>query len=70
MYELDELTVMSVQGTDLQKSTDATLLERMQKCSSAIQDVSQVLACVPKQGRLEPYDKVTVAIRFSPICKR
>ncbi|XP_070786864.1 cilia- and flagella-associated protein 47-like [Enoplosus armatus] len=56
-------------GTDLQKSTDAALLERMEGCSSATQDVSQVLVCVPKQGRLRPYDKTTVAVRFSPICK-
>ncbi|XP_045909360.1 cilia- and flagella-associated protein 47-like isoform X3 [Micropterus dolomieu] len=56
-------------GTDLQKSTGAALLERMERCSTATQDVSQVLACVPKQGRLGPYDKTTVAVRFSPICK-
>ncbi|XP_070711754.1 cilia- and flagella-associated protein 47-like [Pempheris klunzingeri] len=56
-------------GTDLQKSTDAALLERMRRCSPATQDVSQALVCVPKQGRLGPYDKTTVAICFSPICK-
>ncbi|XP_056226909.1 cilia and flagella-associated protein 47-like [Seriola aureovittata] len=56
-------------GTDLQKSTDAALLERMQRCSHASQDVSRVLACVPKQGRLGPYDTTTVAVCFSPICK-
>ncbi|KAI9525962.1 hypothetical protein NQZ68_002510, partial [Dissostichus eleginoides] len=56
-------------GTDLQKSTDAALLERMQKSSSATRDVSQVLVCVPKQGRLGPYGKTTVAVCFSPQCK-
>ncbi|XP_071320696.1 cilia- and flagella-associated protein 47-like isoform X2 [Trachinotus anak] len=56
-------------GTDLQKSTDATLLERMKSCSEARQDFSQVLACFPKQGRLGPYETTTVAVRFSPICK-
>ncbi|KAM7365486.1 hypothetical protein PAMP_016406 [Pampus punctatissimus] len=56
-------------GTNLQKSTDAVLLERRERCSSATQDVSKVLVCVPKQGRLGPYDKTTVVVRFSPICK-
>nr|XP_046237666.1 cilia- and flagella-associated protein 47-like [Scatophagus argus] len=56
-------------GTDLQKSTDAALLEGMKKCSPTTQDVSQVFVCVPRQGRLGPYEKTTVAIRFSPICK-
>ncbi|XP_028275748.1 cilia- and flagella-associated protein 47-like [Parambassis ranga] len=57
-------------GTDLQKSTDAALLEGMQRCSPVTQDASKIVACVPKQGRLGPYDKTTVAVRFSPICKR
>ncbi|XP_072235639.1 cilia and flagella-associated protein 47-like [Leuresthes tenuis] len=57
-------------GADLQKSTDAALLERMKKYSPAIHDISQVFVCVPKQGHLGPYDKTTVEIRFSPICKR
>ncbi|KAM9836041.1 cilia and flagella-associated protein 47-like [Aulostomus maculatus] len=54
-------------GTDLQKSTNAALLEGIQQCSRATPDVSQVVVCVPKQGRLGPYDKTTVAVRFSPI---
>lgn len=62
---------MAVQGTDLQKSTDAAaLLEGMQRCKPGTQDASEIVACVPKQGRLGPYDKTTVAVRFSPICKR
>ncbi|XP_069579420.1 cilia- and flagella-associated protein 47-like [Brachyistius frenatus] len=56
-------------GTDLQRSTDAALVARMQMCSPATQDVSQVLVCVPKQGRLGPYDKTTLAVRFSPVCR-
>ncbi|XP_039998194.1 cilia- and flagella-associated protein 47-like [Xiphias gladius] len=56
-------------GTDLRKSTDAALLERTEKCSSVSQHLSQVLVCAPKQGRLGPYDRTTVAVRFSPICK-
>ncbi|XP_074483047.1 cilia and flagella-associated protein 47-like isoform X1 [Sebastes fasciatus] len=56
-------------GTDLQKSTDAALLEGMERYSPGTQDVSQVLGCVPKQGRLGPYDKTTVAVCFTPITK-
>lgn len=62
--------MMAVQGTDLQKSTDAALLEKMERCSPTTQDVSQVMVCAPKQGRLGPYDETTVAVRFSPILKR
>ncbi|KAM3585737.1 uncharacterized protein V6R79_025810 [Siganus canaliculatus] len=57
-------------GTDLMKSTDTALLERMQSCNSATQDVSQVLACFPKHGKLGPYSETTVAVCFSPKCKR
>ncbi|XP_034533198.1 cilia- and flagella-associated protein 47-like isoform X2 [Notolabrus celidotus] len=57
-------------GIDLQKSTDAALLEGTKKCRSpATRDVSQVLVCVPKQGRLGPYDQAPVTVRFSPFCK-
>ncbi|XP_026157201.1 cilia- and flagella-associated protein 47-like isoform X2 [Mastacembelus armatus] len=56
-------------GTDLQRSSDAALLEGIEKCSPLKQEVSQVLACVPHQGRLEPYDRTTMAVRFSPICR-
>ncbi|KAF3706395.1 Cilia- and flagella-associated protein 47 [Channa argus] len=37
-------------AADLQKSTDATLLDRMEKWSTSCQDVSQVLVCFPKEG--------------------
>ncbi|XP_054479802.1 cilia- and flagella-associated protein 47-like [Anoplopoma fimbria] len=56
-------------GVDLQKSADAVLLEGVERCSPATHDVSQVLACVPKQGRLGPYDTTTVAVCFSPMSK-
>ncbi|XP_067349403.1 cilia and flagella-associated protein 47-like isoform X2 [Channa argus] len=56
-------------AADLQKSTDATLLDRMEKWSTSCQDVSQVLVCFPKEGNLGPYQKTTVAVCFSPICK-
>ncbi|XP_055360929.1 cilia- and flagella-associated protein 47-like isoform X3 [Betta splendens] len=51
-------------GIDLQKSTDAPLLEGMKRCSPTTQDV---LVCVPNQGELGPYENTTVAIRFSPV---
>ncbi|XP_032362158.1 cilia- and flagella-associated protein 47 isoform X1 [Etheostoma spectabile] len=56
-------------GTDLQKGTDAALLEKMERCRPVTQDVSRVLLTFPKQGRLEPYGKTTVAVCFSPMCK-
>ncbi|XP_078147098.1 cilia and flagella-associated protein 47-like [Centroberyx gerrardi] len=67
---LQETAAGTEVGTDLQKSTDATLLGRMERGSVATQDASQVLVCVPNQGRLGPYDKTTLAVRFSPFCKR
>ncbi|XP_041834411.1 cilia- and flagella-associated protein 47-like [Melanotaenia boesemani] len=57
-------------GADLQRSTDAALLEGMKKCSPGLKDVSQVLFCVPRQGRLGPYEKTSVAVCFSPVWKR
>ncbi|XP_026220063.1 cilia- and flagella-associated protein 47 isoform X2 [Anabas testudineus] len=66
---LQETVTGTEVGTDLQKSTDSALLERMERCIPATEDVSQVLVCVPKQGRLGPNDKATVAVRFSPVCK-
>lgn len=57
-------------GTDLRKSTDAALLERMEKCSLATRDISDVFVCDPSQGQLEPYEKTSLRIYFSPVCKR
>ncbi|XP_075873511.1 cilia- and flagella-associated protein 47-like [Nelusetta ayraudi] len=57
-------------GTDLQRRTDAALLERIKRCSPATEDVSRVMVCFPDQGHLGPYDKTTVEIRFSPLRKR
>ncbi|XP_058470520.1 cilia- and flagella-associated protein 47-like [Solea solea] len=51
-------------GLDLQKSTDAALLERKESGKPA----TQVFVCVPEQGRLGPNEKTTVTVRFSPIC--
>ncbi|XP_047432995.1 cilia and flagella-associated protein 47-like isoform X3 [Mugil cephalus] len=56
-------------GSNLQKTTDAALLERGEKCNRAPCDVSQVFVCVPKYGRLGPYEEMTVKLRFSPVCK-
>ncbi|KAM9328460.1 cilia- and flagella-associated protein 47-like [Pholidichthys leucotaenia] len=56
-------------GTDLQKSTDAALLEGMKRCSPDSHNLSQVLVCVPNQGRLGPYEKIAVTVLFSPVCK-
>ncbi|KAM6893513.1 cilia and flagella-associated protein 47-like [Xenentodon cancila] len=56
--------------TDLQKSTHATLVERIEKGSSTSADISDVLVCVPSEGRLGPYEKTTLIVRFSPVRKR
>ncbi|XP_031708292.1 cilia- and flagella-associated protein 47 [Anarrhichthys ocellatus] len=53
-------------GVDLLKGTDGALLE---SCSPVNHDVSQVLVCVPRQGRLGPYDKTSVGLCFSPMSK-
>ncbi|XP_014853532.1 PREDICTED: cilia- and flagella-associated protein 47 [Poecilia mexicana] len=57
-------------GTDLQKSTGTTLLERMKNCSSTRHSAFQVVECVPAHGRLSPYNTTTVAVRFSPKPRR
>ncbi|XP_029931399.1 cilia- and flagella-associated protein 47-like [Myripristis murdjan] len=57
-------------GTDLQKNTNATLVERVKRCCAATQDGNKVLACIPNQGRLGPYDKTMLTVCFSPLCKR
>ncbi|KAM4602134.1 cilia and flagella-associated protein 47-like [Polymixia lowei] len=67
---LQDTAVGTELATDLQKSTNATLLERMEKCSLATQDASQILVCVPDQGRLGAYDNTTISICFSPSCNR
>lgn len=54
-----------LKGRDLQKSTDAVLLESKENSSPG----SQVMFCIPQQGRLQAYEKTIVAIRFSPVFK-
>lgn len=66
---LSKLT-LTLKGTDLQKRTEAALLEEMEKFSSFPQDSFPCLLCVPEQGRLAPYEKTTVAVRFSPLSNR
>ncbi|KAF7659350.1 hypothetical protein LDENG_00298920 [Lucifuga dentata] len=67
LYDVASGTEM---GVDLWKSTDAALLEKMEQRSLATQDVSHVFVCDPNQGRLEPYEKTTLRVCFSPECKR
>ncbi|XP_020565099.1 cilia- and flagella-associated protein 47 isoform X2 [Oryzias latipes] len=67
---LQETAAGTELGTDLQRSTDAALLEEMRKCSSANDDVRQTLVCVPDQGRLSPNDKTTLSLCFSPVYSR
>nr|XP_057907492.1 cilia and flagella-associated protein 47-like isoform X2 [Doryrhamphus excisus] len=57
-------------GGNLDKSTDAALLARMEQCSPDAAIQCSVLQCIPNQGHLGPYKKTTVAVRFSPIAHR
>ncbi|MEQ2178563.1 hypothetical protein GOODEAATRI_015377, partial [Goodea atripinnis] len=60
--QIDDQEIL--QGTALLKSTDTTLREGMKNCSSP-HALSQVFECVPAHGRLGPYDKTTMAVRFT-----
>ncbi|CAL8289677.1 unnamed protein product [Lota lota] len=56
-------------ATELRKNTDTVLLGRRRETPHG-QDPSQVVCCVPKQGRLGAYEHITLSVRFSPFCKR
>ncbi|XP_054654983.1 cilia and flagella-associated protein 47-like [Dunckerocampus dactyliophorus] len=57
-------------GGNLDKSTDAALLARIEQCSQDAAVQCSVLECIPNQGHLGAYKKTTVAVRFSPIPHR
>ncbi|XP_061554921.1 cilia- and flagella-associated protein 47-like [Phycodurus eques] len=57
-------------GANLDKSTDVALLGKMQRCSPGPRCPCPVVECIPNQGRLGPYKKTTVAVRFSPVFHR
>ncbi|XP_029603297.1 cilia- and flagella-associated protein 47 [Salmo trutta] len=57
-------------GFDLQRSTDAALLDRSVRNRAPPVDPSTVIACVPNEGRLRPYDKTTLWVCFRPISRR
>ncbi|XP_077399924.1 cilia- and flagella-associated protein 47-like isoform X1 [Vanacampus margaritifer] len=57
-------------GANLDKSTDLALLAKMQRRSPAPRCPCPVVECIPNQGRLGPYKKSTVAVRFSPVFHR
>ncbi|XP_045555399.1 cilia- and flagella-associated protein 47 isoform X2 [Salmo salar] len=58
-------------GFDLQRSTDAALLDRsIRNRATPPVDPSTVIACVPNEGRLRPYDKTTLWVCFRPISRR
>lgn len=45
-------------------------MEEMEGGRSDIADLPQILVWGPTEGRLGPYKKTTLAVRFSPISKR
>ncbi|XP_061692741.1 cilia and flagella-associated protein 47-like isoform X2 [Syngnathoides biaculeatus] len=57
-------------GANLDKSTDVALLAKMQRCPPSPHCPCPVVECIPNQGRLGPYKKTTVAVRFSPVFHR
>uniref|UniRef100_A0A8C7KSR8 Calponin-homology (CH) domain-containing protein n=1 Tax=Oncorhynchus kisutch TaxID=8019 RepID=A0A8C7KSR8_ONCKI len=57
-------------GFDLQRSTDAALLERSVRNRATAVDPSTVIACVPNEGRLRPYDRTTLWVCFRPVSRR
>ncbi|XP_071186802.1 cilia- and flagella-associated protein 47-like [Salvelinus alpinus] len=57
-------------GFDLQRSTDAALIERSVRNRTTPVDPSTVIACVPNEGRLRPYDKTTLWVCFRPVSRR
>ncbi|XP_061833957.1 cilia- and flagella-associated protein 47-like [Nerophis lumbriciformis] len=67
---LKESAAGTENGENLDKSTDAALLAKIQNFSPATPILSSVLECIPNQGHLGPYKKTTVAVRFSPIAHR
>nr|XP_046174926.1 cilia- and flagella-associated protein 47-like [Oncorhynchus gorbuscha] len=57
-------------GFDLQRSTDAALLERSVRNRATAVDPSTVISCVPNEGRLRPYDRTTLWVCFRPVSRR
>ncbi|KAJ8003687.1 hypothetical protein DPEC_G00150910 [Dallia pectoralis] len=54
-------------GVDLQKSTDAVLLDRRVGNRVSSEDPSTVIQCVPNEGELNPNGKTTLWVYFSPV---
>ncbi|XP_045065582.1 cilia- and flagella-associated protein 47-like isoform X3 [Coregonus clupeaformis] len=57
-------------GFDLQRSTDAALLERSVRNRATPVDPSTVITCVPNEGGLRPYEKTTLWVCFRPVSRR
>lgn len=55
-----------LQGTDIQKSTDAVLKDLSYSDRKEELDVSTLISCVPNEGTLQPYQKIMVILCFSP----
>ncbi|XP_061485684.1 cilia- and flagella-associated protein 47-like [Rhineura floridana] len=53
-------------GADIQKSTDAVLKVLYYTDGKPEQDVSSLIACIPNEGTLQPYQKMMITLCFSP----
>ncbi|XP_044297815.1 cilia- and flagella-associated protein 47 isoform X4 [Varanus komodoensis] len=53
-------------GTDIQKSSDAVLKDLDYSNGKPGVDVSTLIACIPNEGTLQPYQKIMVTLCFSP----
>uniref|UniRef100_H3AJZ3 CFA47 protein n=1 Tax=Latimeria chalumnae TaxID=7897 RepID=H3AJZ3_LATCH len=57
-------------GTDLQNSTDVTLLDAKFRNKGRNTDVLNLVFCEPNQGVLQAYQKTTITFSFSPkLCR-
>ncbi|XP_062983760.1 cilia- and flagella-associated protein 47 [Elgaria multicarinata webbii] len=63
---LQDNAVGSEMGTDIQKSTDAILRDLHYTDGKSGVDVSTLIACIPNEGTLQPYQKIVVTLCFSP----
>uniref|UniRef100_A0ABM5FY67 Cilia- and flagella-associated protein 47 n=1 Tax=Pogona vitticeps TaxID=103695 RepID=A0ABM5FY67_9SAUR len=63
---LQDNTVGIEMGTDIQKSTDAVLNNLHHTDGQPETDASTLIACVPDEGTLQPYQKIVISLCFSP----
>ncbi|KAH0624767.1 hypothetical protein JD844_032546 [Phrynosoma platyrhinos] len=63
---LQDNAVGTEMGTDIQKSTDAVLKDLHRTDGKSRVDIATLIACIPNEGTLQPYQKIVVTLCFSP----